>query len=398
MAVLFAEGFTGAPVTTGLTAGASWEWGPNNGIVSLGWQLNAFYNGTVGTIGLTDNNVIASVEPDPIFADRRQLRLSKNLSASTITLIQQAIMPLTRASEFQKIVIGMTATLDSTSGTNGNTWLYIGSQEIVPSSTLTLAQWAARDGAIALIRMPLTAGNGDAYFPQTQSAAAVAIPNLAKGTFAHIEVLIEKGVPRTRVYVDGSLVSDAPRVPSTFTGFTVGQWISAGAAGVHNAKYSNIYVLGIDGIHTGKLGPAARVLETPPPGDIDVSWQRPDSYATNAEVLGQMFNQQSPAYLAAKKVGDYDLYKAPSAVAANAAQIYGAGFRINAMTMAAGTHTIRPVVKTATSAVTEVGNEVTLQLGTLTPYFVDASANPDTGALWTPSAVTASGFGIKLKS
>lgn len=396
MAVLFAEGFTGAPVPTSNT---TWGWGPANGVYSLGWTLSAFVAGTSG-VSATDGAIIAAIEPDPVFGERRQLRLAKANASYTNTLIQQAIKPLPRASEFQKIIIGMTATLDFTSSQNKNRWLYIGNQVGVPNSAYTAAQMNNLDGALALIRFTgdtIGSTGGTGLFPQNQNGPSIDLPNLAVGTFAHIEIMIEKDVPRTRVYIDGTLVSDAQRVPTTFSGFSVGQWIQTGAGGVANAKYSNIYVLGMDANHTARLGPAARILEVAPPGDMDVQWKRPDGYATNAEVMGQMFNVINPAYLAASKVGDYDVYSAPSAVAANAVQVFGAGIKVNAMTMAAGTHTIKPVVKTATG-VHEVGSESTLLLGTLTPIFADTSVNPDTNAVWTPSAVNVAGFGVKLKS
>lgn len=395
MSVLFAEGFTGTPVTVSNAAGASWVWGPTNGLYKLGWSLAARYNGTTGGIS-DDNNVIAAVEADPVFADRRQLRLSKNNTASTITLIQQAIQPVPTFSTSQKIIIGMTATLDTTTNAATNIWLVIGNQAEVTSSTLTTAAMNQLDGLLAMLRFD-NDGTAQGLFPQNQNGAAVTIPNIVKGTFAHIEMIIEKDVPRTRVYINGNLVSDAPRVPSTLTGISLGQWVQTAIGGVHNARYSNIYALGMDAVHTARLGPAARVMEVTPPGDMEVHWTRPDGYASNAAVLGQLFNAPSPDYLAASNVGDYDVYNAPSAVAANAVKVYGAGLRVNAMTMAAGAHTLKPVVKTATG-VHEIGNEAALQLGVLTPIFVDASVNPDTNAIWTPSAVTASGFGMKLKS
>lgn len=392
MAVLFAEGFTGAPVTTGLTAGASWEWGPNNNIVSLGWQLNARYNGTNGAISLTDNNIIAAVEPDPVFGDRRQLRLSKNLTGSVITLAEQVIQPIPDASKFQKIVVGMTAMFTTTNAAHNSTFLIIGGTTLFTSST------GSYPGTDNLVQINFGANDtAYAYFTQSGAGGATVLPTVKRGQFFHFEALIEKDVNRTRIYIDGELKADYAYAMQ-FNGLGLTQLITSGATGVHDCKFSNIYVLGLDTLHTGKLGPATRVMEVAPPGDMEVQWQRPDSYATNANVLAQMFGKPSPDFLAAKNVGDYDVYNAPSAVAANAAQVYGAGIRINAMTMAAGTHTIKGMVKPASSSATEVGSEFTLQLGALKPYFVDVSVNPVTNALWTPSEVTVAGFGVKLKS
>lgn len=388
MAVLFAEGFTGVP--RGTTQMAT----PDLPIKSLGWKPRGLYNGaTAINTGDTGNNII--IAADDIFADRSKMTMSAALGNTAVTsYLQQYTMPLdTRG--YEKFVIGMMVMLDTNTTTNGELIVTVSGPTPWPSTNSNFPV----NEFYAQIVLPNDAvgTNGSLYVFNVKQTDT---PLIKKGKPVHVEILIEDDEDRCRVYLDGVLCGDATHTGSFASaagGFSVCLSQTAPAARTFKGDVSNVYVLGLDAIHTGVLGPAARVLEIPPPGDMEVMWLRPDGFSSNAAVLAQMFNHGSPNYIAARDVGDYDVYSAPNAVAANAAQVFGAGIRVNAMSMAPGTHTIKPVVKTA-SGVTEIGTTGTLQLGTLTPFFMDASKNPDTNAAWTPSAVSSAGFGFKLKS
>lgn len=377
MAVLFAEGFTGVP-----RGSASFSATP---LASLGYIGKVLFNGVSDQSGNTSWQ--AAVVPDITFGDRSRITmLSTNNGSPWIASLRKSLD--TRG--FNKFVIGFVGRVESASVSAA---IRLAITPGLPASSTTLPA-----DMLAYVSIPLDGTTkGTVAGPGT---AAVPI-DVVKGQEFHFEVLIEEDVGRLRIYIDGVLKVDVTytaKFASATGGFTLSTWLPFSITNVSTGgAFSNIYVLGIDDVHTGTLGPAARIIEVAPPGDMDVHWTRPDSYATNAAVLAQAFSEGAPDYLAASNVGDYDVYAAPSAVAANAAQIFGAGFKVNAMTMASGTHTLKPVVKTA-SGVHEIGKEAVLQLGVIQPIFVDASVNPDTNAVWTPSAVSVSGFGIKLKS
>lgn len=377
MAVLYAEGFSSLPR-------ASSAFGVTS-LTTLGYTPQVLNNGNSNVT--TNTAWQAAIEPDPTFGDRS--RITMKCTNNAYNWIASLRKPLdTRG--FNKFVIGFVGRVESAL-TTASVRL-----AITPGLPTTSASLPA--DMLAYVNIPLD-GTTKGYVAGYGTAPFTI--DVVKNQEFHMEVLIEDDVDRLRVYIDGVLKVDityTANFASATGGFTLSTWLPATMANVSTGgAFSNIYVLGIDAVHTGTLGAAARVLEIAPPGDMDVQWKRPDSYATNAAVMAQMFNSASPDYLAASNVGDYDVYSAPSAVAANAVQVFGAGIKINAMTMAAGSHTIKPVVKTATG-VHEIGTEAPLQLGVLNPIFVDASVNPDTNAIWTPSALTASGFGMKLKS
>lgn len=355
---------------------------------AMGYTMKVVNNGT--QVVTSSASWALEIAADAIFADRNRMLMRCNFH--NYSWMAQATKNLdTRG--YQKFVIGCVAETMVTAAAGVTQIVLSGPASVTSSNSLP------SDFFIA-INVPNDGTQSSIVYPGLTGSTP--IQGATEGVPVHIEVFIEQDVDRARVYLDGTLVADysytgtfavenggyslIARLPSATTNQMIGVY------------FSNVYLLGIDSVHTGILGPAARVLEVAPASDMDVSWKRPDGYATNAEVMGQMFNQASPAYLAAGSVGDYDVYGAPNAVAANAVQIFGAGIKVNAMTMAGGTHTLRSVVKTPTAGVTEVGPETTLQLGTLKPSFSDISTNPDTGAVWTPSAVTAAGFGMKLKS
>lgn len=379
MAVLFAEGFSGVP-----RASTTFNATP---LASLGYIGKAFSNGTTDVSG--NSSWQAAVVPDITFGDRNRITMISTSNASR--WMAQLRKPLD-TSGFTKFVIGFVARAESTATTTDTVRIMLTAGAPITSSDMPA-------DVLAYVIAPLDGATKG--FVKGKDTASFPI-DVVKGQEFHFEALIEEDVDRLRIYIDGVL-----KVDTTYTGtfasasggFSLVTWVPLAltTTSATGASYSNLYVLGLDEVHTGTLGPAARIIEVPPPGDMDVHWARPDSYATNAAVLAQAFSEGAPDYLAASNVGDYDVYAAPSAVAANAAQIFGAGFKVKAMTMASGTHTLKPVVKTA-SGVHEIGKEAALQLGVIQPIFVDASVNPDTNAVWTPSAVSVSGFGIKLKS
>lgn len=386
MAVLFAEGFTGV----GRGSSSPVAQGSAFILSSLGWKANALYNGS-SVVGDTDTNHSATVEADPIFATRNRLSAKATLVSAVSSYIQQYRMPLNTLG-FKKFVIGMMFSVDSTTTTNGAfQFLVCGGNAWTETGPTAPNQYIG-------LNIPDNGGDGQAWM--YWGAAGAATPLIKKGKLSHIELLIEQDVNRLRVYIDDVLIADGPMQGAAELangGFSILLRTQATIVTTLTMKVSDVYMLGLDAVHTAKLGAAARVMEIAPTGDMDVHWTRPDGYASNAQVLSQTFNNTAPAYLAARDVGDYDIYNAPSSVAANAAKVFGVGMKLNAMTMAAGTHTVKPVIKSA-AGVSEAGKESTLTFATPSLVFSDLSVNPDTNAIWTPAAISAAGIGYKLKS
>lgn len=381
MSVLFMEGFTGLPRATANYVTPA----PLN---QLGWSILGRYNGA--NLVANDGNVVYTIEADTTFGARNQISLNKTQAASVSNYILQITRNLDTTG-FEKFVVGglfMVTTADTSANP---TIVCFGDQTQWPSSSGSFPF----SNIFAQLAIP---NNGDdGQVRSNTGTATLTTPLLKKGKWTHFELLLEQDVDRVRMYIDGTLVYDATWT-GTFAGaaggFSVVFLHSAANTGPDSHKLSNLYCLGLDAIHTGVVGPAARVLEIAPPTDFAVEFSRPSTYATNAAVLAQMYNSTTADYLTA---GDpsTDLYGGIDAVAANAAQVFGAVMKVNAMSMAEGTHTIAAAAKSGSSD--WVGNTTyTLTLGTLKPFEMDVSKNPATNQAWKPSEITAAGIGIRL--
>lgn len=381
MAVLHMEGFTGIPrATSNFVAG--------NALESLGWIVNGRYSGTNPVVA--DGNVVSTIEADPVFATRNQLSLNKTNPTAVSNYIKQIVKPLD-TSGFEKFVIGgmfMVTTADTTANSN---YFCIGDQTLWPSSSGSFPL------ANIFVQFAVPNNGADGIIYRGTGEVVGTTPLLKKGKWTHFELLLEQDVDRIRGYLDGTLVYDVTWT-GTFASVNGGVGFTDlrlnPTTGPDQTKISNVYVLGLDALHTGRLGAGARVLEVVPSADLAVQFSRPSSYASNAAVLAQMFNSTTADYLTA---GDpaTDLYTGIDAVAANAAQVYGAMVKVNAMSMADGIHTIAAAAKSgATNWV--ASKTYPLTLGIIKPIGMDVSRNPATNALWTPAEIAAAGIGFRL--
>lgn len=374
MAVLFAEGFTGVPRGSAMLSVSP--------LAKLGYDLKA----RLGTSGdATSNSAFAvQVAADPVFADRNRAVLSSTNNGSP--WLSQMRMPLdTRG--FEKFVIGFTA--ETLSLATAQTV-----QVVLSGNTPATTTALPADTIVAVIVPNDGVSPGGAYDGTTSTP----LPNVAKGKLMHIEALIEQDVDRVRIYVDGVLVCDYTYT-GTFAkadgGFSlIARWPTAQANGSSGVYFSNVYMLGVDATHPGILGPATRILEVAPQTDKAVEWKHPDAYASNSAVLQQYFDAANPAYLTTGGPAT-DLYGGLDAVGQNAAAVHGAVFKLQAMTMAEGTHTLASAVEyNGTEAIGT--KEYPLTLATLNNFVMDVSKNPVTNARWTPQEITNAGFGFKL--
>jgi len=374
MAVLFAEGFTGVPRASQTMSVSS--------LATLGYVLKSL-NGTSGDV-TSNSSWAAQVTADPVFADRNRAILYSTNNGSR--WLSQMRMPLdTRG--FEKFVIGFTA--ETRSPTTAQTL-----EVILTGNTPATTTAMPADTIVAVIVPNDGVSPGEAYDGTTSTP----LPNVAKGKLMHIEALIEQDVDRVRIYVDGVLVCDYTYT-GTFAkadgGFSlIARWPTAQSNSSSGVYFSNVYMLGVDATHPGILGPATRILEAAPQTDKAVEWKRPDAYASNAAVLQQYFDAATPAYLTTGGPAT-DLYGGLDAVGQNAAAVHGAVFKMQAMTMAEGEHTLSSAVSyNGTQAVGT--KEYPLALGTLNTFVMDVSKNPVTNAKWTPQEIANAGFGFKL--
>lgn len=378
MAVLFVEGFTGVPRAQSNAASSQ--------LPALGWALRVRYNGT--SVAESNNAYQLAIEADPVFAARNQLTYVS--TAGQYTNFAQLTQNLD-TSGYQKFVIGLTVTARPGASTSAammhlylsGTTLFTNSGGSFPTSDI-----------FCDLAFPVNGSDGTATAPMTGQTMASPLIKANKET--HVEAFIEQDVDRCRIYVDGNLVLDysyTGTFASATGGFSVVLGKSPAGAGADNITFANCYLLGCDTIHPGRLGPSARVLETPPSSDVAVQFGRPDAYSSNSAVLQQMFNATDPDYLF---TGDpvTDLYAAPSTLPGNAAQVFGAAMKVNAMTMASGTHHLTGAVRYGTTDAT--GPTSFILPTTLKPLVLDVSKNPETNLRWTPSQLVSAGVGFKL--
>lgn len=381
MTMLFMEGFTGIPRgQSNFVAG--------NPLESLGWKISGLYNGSNPVAA--DGNVVSVIEADTTFGSRNQLSLNKTGAGAVSSYLHQILQPLD-TSGFEKFVIGgmfMTTTADTSASPSiiciGDATQWPSTSSSYPLATIMCQIHVPNNGTDGAIM------NGSGGNLQTTAL-------LKKGKWTHFEILAEQDVDRLRVYLDGVLSLDITWT-GTLTGAASGLGITvlrqAAITGPDTNKFSNLYMFGVDALTPGIVGPAARVLEVAPPNDKAVQFTRPTSYASNAAVLGQMFNASTSDYLTA---GDpsTDLYGGIDAVAANAAKVYGAMMRVSAMSMAEGTHTIAGAVRSGSTDLVSP-KALPLTLGVMKSFAMDVSKNPATNLPWTPAEITAAGIGFRL--
>lgn len=393
MSVLFAEGFTSLARQTiafpnVLTAAQS-QLLP---LYKAGWLAYSVVNGTSAS-GASSQAII---QADPIFATRNKLNLRKN-AATTFTWLTTMHQAMDTSAN-DKFVIGfMCQFVPTTSSATAGPSICVmdGSLLAAPPANST----ATPSGLLCRFYLP-TDGVTPGIAYSAAGTETTTSDQLKANTDIHFEIFVETDVQRLRAYANGILILDVAYTGTfkTKNGFGVGMWTGNNANngnGAHDMIFSNMYVLGVDAVHTGVLGPATRVIETAPATDVDVHFDRQGSFASNAAVMAQMFDTTNGGILTASVAGTYDIYNAPDAVAANAAQVYGAGIKTLAMSMTEGSHALRPAIKDNVG-VAEVGAEIPLTIGVQQFKFADMSVNPRTSQIWTPAQLQSVGFGIKL--
>lgn len=393
MAVIFVEGFTGFPRESATSALSS--------LLSGGYLLPTTYNdGNAPYPAASRYDVLA----DAIFADRNVMRMIKNSTSATAQEVGINV-PYNFATNPAKVVLGFTLTCGMPANATAKyaNSILIGtaySPSYPRFAMMYTATGAARTKALVSETFAVidfndsatAAPNAGIKVPSSGTASAFPFTPNAQH---HVELLIEQDVNRIRMYVDGTLAGDgafAGEVGNMNSGFAIVTRSQTTGADKY-AEVGNIYALAVDSVHTGPLGPTARVLEFAPASDAAVQWGRDESkYASNAAVVAQNFNGSD--FVTAMDVGTTDLFNAPTGVGANAAQVFGVGIKVAAKSLTDATHAIKATVKV--NGVSLDSAEAALPLNTNTVFTRDGSINPNTNAVWKPTEVAAGQFGYKL--
>lgn len=386
MAILAIEGFTGVPR-------ASTNWSSVAGAMplnSLNWTYNGRYRTTTDVVIGPSDGVASVVEADDTFATRNQHNVFRSATGS-ISMFEQMTLAVD-TSGYTKFVLGCLVKMDSSDTTAGAVDTICLADTTQWTSSVATTQNA---NIFMRVSLPHDGSDGTITAPMASQSVTSSLAKISK--WMHLELFIEQDVKRCRGYLEGTLVVDFTyngTFASATGGFSIVAWRQTAAAGTMQFRFSNMYLLGCDDVHTGTIGPSTRVLEIAPTADKTVEWSRPAAFASNAAVLQQNFSDSNPSYLT---TGDpaTDLYGTPDAVAANAARIYGVAVKVQAMSMAAGTHNLAVASKSGTTSAVGTKN-FAMTLGTLKPFVMDASKNPATGVAWTPAEITAGQLGFRL--
>lgn len=391
MSVLFVEGFTGFPRETGINSA-------NSSLLTGGYLLPTTVNDNSGSYPTGSGY---SIVPDPIFADRNLLRMQQQ---NTSSVVEEGINVSYGATPNPaKVVLGFTVTMTTEALAKYLFSLLIGSAYSATNPQNAMMYTSAGAGrtrslmtevfAAIDFNNPATASPNAGILVPGNAASAAAVP-FTPNVQHHIELLLEQDVNRIRMYLDGVLVGDAA-FPGTLANMNTGFCIALRkqVSGTKYADIGNIYALAVDAVHTGPLGPAARVLEVAPNADAAVQWQRDETkYASNTAVVSQNYNNTD--FVSAMDAGTTDLFSLPPSVGANAAQIYGVGIKVAAKSLTDATHAIKATVKV--NGVSLDSTEAALPIGGSQVFVRDASINPNTNAIWKPAEVSAGQFGYKL--
>lgn len=378
MAVLMAEGFKMFPLEANATYLSS-------SLLKGGWSL-------LQTVSNAANVTTQSYDivADSVFPDRSALRIN-NTSTATLTAIS-ASWDYGLAAPIPKVLVGFTMLMTppvANPSTKYDVAFGVGplGAHVVGSGIVDSRLFFRVHFANATVAAPLGALQvpGSTLTPTT----------IEWGRLYHVELLLESDSNRIRVYLDGTLVGDAPyagTVADLTKGFSFIRYKAV--AGVFSWDVANIYAVQIDAVHTGPFGPSARVLEVAPTSDAVAQFQRDTTkYASNAAVVGQDVN--STDFVSAMDSGTKDLFNGAASVASSAAQIYGVAIKVRAQSFTTAGHNLRTKVS-FNGVELDNTNNMSLPVTAMATFVRDASINPQTSAKWLPSDIAAAQFGYQL--
>lgn len=146
---------------------------------------------------------------------------------------------------------------------------------------------------------------------------------------------------------------------------------------------SNFYVLAEDAVAPNvRLGPTTRVIGVRPSSDVDVDFQRPAGFDSNAQVASQSIVDSPVASLQSTQVGDEDVYAtALDTATPNAKLVHGIATKVIAANLDSTAHAVRALIRSAsgTERVDNRPRELKIVPGIVSPLartFWDIACRP----------------------
>lgn len=250
------------------------------------------------------------------------------------------------------------------------------------------------------------------YYSCNGKGAEQVIP-LKVDTDYYVEIEVNTDTLACNVWVDDFLVMQ-PRITkdvaeSLSSGFAITLNTNGAPPNSTGPKPSTFAALGtmcvsdfyvVDATDTiqpnGRLGPSTRVWGDAPANDIEVAFNRPDGFPSNASVVNQPIakNDTPTDYLGGEGAGTQDVYGFSKVATSIASKIHGVTVRVRAANGSASSHSISAVARGN-------GKEVESSLGDYQPAkgfdvrMVSMPTAPD-GTAWTPDKVDGANFGVKI--
>lgn len=307
------------------------------------------YEVVIGSYGSTSGANGFIVRPDPVAPERAALTFSPSPNTTAGTTLNAAVRKVLPAQA--RAVIGGFS-------------LYI-PQEFVPATTgdvaLLLVNASPADAADSL-----WSGAGGSAGTNT----ALQIFNIGRDMSVRMGSLVQSARRLTpgrlhflefriadsdvRVWLDDVLVlqHSSPLVAEAIsfsfaTTSVAAQQFMYGAAG--RWAISNFYVLAEDERAPNvRLGPTTRVIGVRPSSDVDVDFQRPAGFTSNAEIAAQNIVAQPGLTLQTTSVGDQDVYAAANDISTpNAKLVHAVATKVMASNLEAVLHRARALIRSA---------------------------------------------------
>lgn len=371
MALLLAEGFTFLP--QGDVASAQ-----ETGLNKMGWEVSSRVS------NYDDDRVKFSIVPDEIFPERNVCEIgAKTLFYDNTGSRMTYRFPAGDVP--QKLVVGYVLSLANMGSPSVREVFNIafGSASLVKTSASNGAPLVPKE---AFFRVEF---GKTGVFPLGEMSApwggAVVNSPLELNREYHFEWLIEKDTGRIRLYLDGVLTVDytysGTLLAKLTDGFTLYLGQESSLRFVPKMRISNVYALGIDAVHTGILGPAARVMEVAPETDILSQFNRDEAkYASDAELLRQ--SVYGSDFLTGSEPGTSDVFGLGLAsVRANAASVFGVQHRVRSGNFDSDSHVLG--LTSGTAATQDIQRNFSFTPSEVTMVAHDVSVDARSGNVWT---------------
>jgi hypothetical protein len=169
--------------------------------------------------------------------------------------------------------------------------------------------------------------------------------------------------------------------------------------GTDSFVLGNWYILDTRGTFCNtRLGSATRIITRPPTRDVSTQLYQPSPTGKpNSQVVGAALGNPVPPLVVGDTVGNTDYYAADDNNVSGFAQVYAVVVRTVGQNLGTAPHALSALVKSngVESVVDGPSLAIPNQYGLADSVFY---TDPNTAAAWTPAAVKAAQFGVRIKS